>query len=224
VLWSELSDWWRGEVESDPAYEGVVTPLLLEVLRPGAGDRYLDLGCGEGRLMRTLTELGAVVHGVDLSEDLVDDVGIATVATITSLPMRAASYDGAYSVLTLEHIEEDDSFFCEVARVTRPGGVLALVINHPIWTAPGSTPISDGDGEILWRPGAYFSRGKSEMPAGDATVVFHHRSLSGLLNSAADAGWHLEHLVEQPHHELADQIGIPRLLACRWVLVGQKHD
>jgi hypothetical protein len=42
--------------------------------------------------------------------------------------------------------------------------------------------------------------------------------MSDLLHAAAEAGRCLEHMVEQPHHEIEDQVGIPRLLACRWRL------
>jgi hypothetical protein len=37
-----------------------------------------------------------------------------------------------------------------------------------------------------------------------------------LLNAAADVDWHLEQMIEQPHHEFEEQAGIARLLACRW--------
>jgi len=43
--------------------------------------------------------------------------------------------------------------------------------------------------------------------------------MASLLNAAADAGWSLEEMVEQPHHNYEDQTGIPRLLACRWRLL-----
>lgn len=214
MSWSELSDWWLSEVSGDSAYEMVVTPLLLEVLRPASGLTYLDVGCGEGRVMRTLREHGAVAHGVHLSFELARRAETAVVADLRRLPLQKDSYDGIYCVLTLEHVAEHRPFFSEAARVVRPSGVLALVINHPVWTAPDATPISDSDGEVLWRPGEYFGTGQSQV--GD--VVFHHRSMADLLNGAAEAGWRLEEMVEQPHHEYEDQPGIPRLLACRWRL------
>jgi hypothetical protein len=43
--------------------------------------------------------------------------------------------------------------------------------------------------------------------------------MADLLNAASAAGWSLEEMVEKPHHDLADQPGIPRLLACRWRLL-----
>jgi SAM-dependent methyltransferase len=216
VSWSELTDWWLSEVSSDPAYATVVTPLLLEVLEPESGKLYLDVGCGEGRVMRAISDSGAKAHGVDINPDLASRAGKAVVADLLSLPLKEQSYDGVYSVLTLEHIPDHGPFFEEMARVTRPNGTLAIVVNHPIWTAPRSTPISDSDGEVLWRPGDYFSDETVLLPAGDAQVVFHHRTMASLLNGASEGGWGLEHMIEQPHHEFDDQRGIPRLLACRW--------
>jgi SAM-dependent methyltransferase len=219
VTWTDLASWWLDEIATDPAYEDVVTPLLLEFLEPQPGCRYLDLGCGEGRVMRALSAAGAVVHGVDVSHDLAARARKAMVARLPQIPLKDGVYDGVYAVLTLEHIEDHAAFFAEGARVTKPGGSLAVVVNHPVWTAPDSTPITDSDGEILWRSGSYFLTGHTEIPAGEATVVFHHRSMSELVNAAAAAGWSLQRMVELPHHEFEDQAGIPRLLACRWVLI-----
>lgn len=219
MSWSDLSDVWLSELGGDPAYETVVTPLLLEVLAPEAGERYLDLGCGEGRVMRALAERGVVAHGLDINLSLALRAGRAFVADLPTIPIRDDAYDGVYSVLSLEHVADHVTIFAESARVTRQGGVMALVMNHPYWTAPESTPITDSDGEVLWRPGDYFGDGYSSIPLGDADIVFHHRSMAGLLNTAAASGWRLEHMVEQPHHEIGEQSGIPRLLGCRWRLL-----
>lgn len=221
--WSDLSEWWTEEISGDAAYESVVTPLLLDVLRPQSDAIYLDLGCGEGRVMRSVAALGALPIGVDIAPSLAAkaaESGPVVVADLPSLSyIKDNAVDGVYCVLVMEHLSDHVSLFAEAARATRTGGVFALVVNHPIWTAPDSTPISDYDGEVLWRPGQYFSDGASEIPAGTDSITFHHRSMAGLLNAAADSGWGLETMVEQPHHELADQGGIPRLLACRWQLL-----
>lgn len=218
MSWRDLSEWWLAEVDGDTAYEEVVTPLLLEVLDPKSDHTYLDLGVGEGRVMRAVRRQGAESHGIDLSEALARAAGDSVVGELPAIPMRSDTYDGVYCVLTLEHIEDHAGFFAEAARVTRARGVLALVINHPVWTAPDSTPITDEDGEVLWRSGSYFATGMSQIPAGDVTVTFHHRPMGALLTAAAAGNWCLERMIEQPHHELSDQSGIPRLLACRWRL------
>ena len=219
MSWAELSDWWLGEIGTDPAYETLVTPLLMEVLDPIKGATYLDLGSGEGRVMRAVAASGANVLGVELSETLARESGSPSiVAQLPEIPVRKGSVDGAYAVLVVEHLADHRGFFSETARMVTSGGVLAVVANHPIWTAPDSSPITDTDGENLWRPGEYFSNGTTEVTAGEGIVTFYHRSMSVLLNAAADAGWSLEQMIERPHHEFDDQIGIPRLLACRWRL------
>jgi ubiquinone/menaquinone biosynthesis C-methylase UbiE len=166
--------------------------------------------------MRAVEAVGASVDGLDLSYDLAVRAGRAFVGELPQIAVKDDSYDGVYCVLTLEHVVDHRAFFKETARVTKTGGVLAVLVNHPVWTAPDATPITDQFGEVLWRPGDYFSLGFTEMPAGDGFVVFQHRSMAELLNAAASAGWSLESMVEQPHHEFHDQEGIPRLMAVRW--------
>ncbi len=44
---------------------------VVELLAPRAGERILDLGCGDGALTRQLSEVGASVVGVDSSAEMV---------------------------------------------------------------------------------------------------------------------------------------------------------
>lgn len=208
---------------NDPAYEAVVTPMLLGILDPVSERTYLDLGCGEGRVMRSVSRRRAEVHGVELNPHLARLAAQTAFTMIGELPdlgfIKDDIYDGAYCVLALEHIEDYRGLFHEVARVVKTGGKFALVMNHPVWTAPGSTPVTDQDGETLWRSGAYFASGTTDEPAGEQSVVFHHRTMAELVNAAAGAGWALEEMIEAPHHDDLTQPGIPRLLACRWQLL-----
>jgi SAM-dependent methyltransferase len=153
--------------------------------------------------------------------------GPVVVARLPDLSWLAdRSVDGAYAVLVLEHLAELTETLAEAARVVRPGGVLAVVINHPAYTAPGSAPVLDpSDGEVLWRWGPYLEEGCSEVPAGDDAVTFHHRPMGSLLSAAAGAGWCLLRMIEVGVEEtqaaadplLGAQRHIPRLLAARWL-------
>lgn len=220
MSWPNLANWWLEEVGDDPAYEQVVSPLLAAILGRTSGGTYIDLGSGEGRVAQAVAAGGARVIGIDISETLARRFdGPIAVGEVRHLPLRPDSGVGAFAVLVLEHLEDHVSFFKESSRVVRAGGVLCIVSNHPIWTSPDSTPIEDADGEILWRPGNYFSPGSTDIEVEGGTVTFHHRSMADLLNAAAAAGWSLEEMIERPHHELSTQEGIPRLLACRWRLL-----
>jgi SAM-dependent methyltransferase len=229
VSWDRIDSWWLEELAGDPAYGEEIEPLLMSLLQPQRDSLYLDLGCGEGRLMRTVTAAGSRVVGCDLSLLLLSralQYGPVVRCALPSLKwVKPASFDGAYVGLVLEHLRDEKLFFSSAANAVRAGGVLALVINHPIWTAPKSSPIEDAGGEILWRPGEYFGRGFSREPAGDDKVTFYHRTMAELLNGAAAAGWDLQRMEERglsPEQvnrvpDLAGQEHIPRVLGARWI-------
>ncbi len=226
--WDDIAAWWRAESAQDPSYPNDVVPLLDLLIEPTSGP-LIDLGCGDGSLMRSH---GGSVVGVDLSLDLARVARSTAPVVVAELPdlgfLRTDSFDGAVSVYLLDLIEDHDGFFASVARVCRPSATLAVVINHPVFTAPGSAPLLDEDGEVLWRWGDYLSLGSSMEPAGHREIRYHHRPLGTLLTSAAGHGWRLELMDERPLSEetirslpgYAGQQSIPRLLGMRWRLDG----
>ena len=217
--------WWIAEVAGDAAYARDVDPLLRSLLPGAMPELVLDLGCGDGRLA---PGDGGVV-GVDAAIDLVRRAAArmpVCVADARRLPFGDGAAGGAYAVLVLEHIPDIEVVLAEAARVVADGGFLAVVVNHPVYTAPGSGPFVDpDDDETLWRWGTYLETGWSDEPAGDGTVRFHHRSLGDLLTAAATAGWALEVLEERaldPAGDplLAAQTDVPRLAGARWRRIG----
>jgi hypothetical protein len=107
MSWNQLGEWWKAELATDPAYEEVVTPLLLEVLQPQPGSVYLDLGCGDGRVMVQVNTAGASPVGVEMASDLARLASEKAPTVIDRLPdlksIRSQSVDGAYSVRTAAH-------------------------------------------------------------------------------------------------------------------------
>lgn len=228
MTWGEdLAAWWVAEIESDPAYREVVLPMVADLVGSPQGERWLDLGCGEGRVMRMLAGSGARPVGCDSSAILLGRAGGAGPVVLARLPhlgwLASRTVDGAIAVLVLEHLADVEPFFADTARVVRPDGALVLVANHPVFTSPGSAPVVDvADGELLWRWGPYLRPGASEEPAGGRTLTFHHRPLGALLTAAAEAGWSLVRVVEvgtdpgEAGGPAPGQEQIPRLIGVRW--------
>jgi SAM-dependent methyltransferase len=224
--WDELTEWWLDEIAADPAYESDILPLLLEMFSAPGGP-VLDVGCGNGRIMGAL-DVGDAI-GCDLNPALLERArhhGPVVRARLPGLEwMRNGVVGAVIIVMVVEHLDAIERLLRETFRVTRPGGTLAVVMNHPAYTAPGAGPVVDqSDGEVLWRWGPYLESGSSDEPAGHTTVTFHHRSLGALVTAAAAAGWTLERLEERPlgpdvvarHPGLVGQEHIPRLMGVRW--------
>jgi SAM-dependent methyltransferase len=225
--WEDLGRWWLKELGSDPTYTEEIYPQILRLLQPEPGALYIDLGCGTGAVMNLIQISGSKVIGCDLNLDLLDhaaEIGPVVRARLPSIGwLKSGSVDGAILGLVLEHLEDESTLLQEAGRVTRAGGILALVINHPVWTAPGSSPI-DSNGEVLYRTGSYFGRGHTDEPAGSKKIRFYHRTTADIMNVAFRAGWDLEAMEESglSQAQLArypDYVGqeqIPRLLGIRW--------
>lgn len=223
--WDRLADWWLGEV-ADPAYIEEVHPVVTDLVGDVAGLRVLEVGAGEGQVLRLLREKGAHAVGMDLSARLATKAGTSFLGRLPSLDaVHDDAADMVVAVLVLEHLPSLEGLFDEFQRITRTGGACVLVGNHPLMTAPGSAPITDPtDGEVFLRPGDYFTGGFTDEPAGPGTVRFHHRPLGVLLEAAATAGWSLErfieagisaaHVARDPSY--AGQEQLPRLLGIRW--------
>ena len=110
-----------------------------EFLRLAPGHRVLDIGCGTGFDVRALvarTTPGGQVVGVDssaaaietarqLSADLGDACHFA-VADASRLPFADDTFDATRCDRTLQHVPDPQAAVAEMARVTRPGGVVLV--------------------------------------------------------------------------------------------------
>lgn len=115
-----------------------VPPLLAKALESAqSSPTVVDVGCGDGHLVWSLSENGYIkagsrVIGVDMSSirvrrftELTGYVGV--VAEGRHIPEIAdSSVDLAISTMVLEHVPDELEYLAELARITRPGGCLYL--------------------------------------------------------------------------------------------------
>lgn len=112
--------------QGHPAIHAMVARMLGA---RGAGGVLADVGCGTGDLARAIGGRFASVVGVDA----VRYPGLPeTVAFLEAdldgprLPIDDASVDVAAAVEVIEHLENPRAFVRELARITRPGGWIAV--------------------------------------------------------------------------------------------------
>jgi ubiquinone/menaquinone biosynthesis C-methylase UbiE len=142
-----------GEAEPFADYLGHVNSLesvaagkrtRAQLLGLSAGSRAIDVGCGLGDDARTLARLvgpnGRVV-GLDASAALLERARARceaqdgplelVVGDAHALPFDADSFDAARVERVLQHLEDPGRVVAELARVTRPGGV--VLVHEPDW-------------------------------------------------------------------------------------------
>ena len=102
------------------------------------GDKVLDVGCGPGALTAHLLSVGAEVTGIDPSPPFVDAMrerfpGVeARIGTAEELPYDTAAFDAAFAQLVVHFMTDPVGALSQMARVTRPGGVVAACV----WDGP----------------------------------------------------------------------------------------
>ena len=114
-------------------------PWAIERLGAQPGERVLDLASPK-LLAVWLARAGVKVTSVDQLEREVEtwralagDAGVDfRIADGRALPFEDESFDHAYSISVLEHIEEpgDAEALRELARVVKPGGRVLLTLPH----------------------------------------------------------------------------------------------
>ena len=94
------------------------------------GGRMLDVGCGNGRYLSTMRNLGWQVQGVEFSDDGVRVCRKADLPVhhgdLASARFPDASFDLVTVRHVIEHIPEPRPFMAELSRILRPAGVLIL--------------------------------------------------------------------------------------------------
>jgi len=99
---------------------------VLDLLQPKAGERILDLGCGDGILTEKLVALGARVVGIDSAPDMIDAArrrGIdARIMDAMSMTFEN-EFDAVFSNAALHWIKDDpDAPIAGAFRALVPGG------------------------------------------------------------------------------------------------------
>lgn len=102
--------------------------VVKGLFAPDPAIQVLDIGAGRGALSFQLKAAGYQVSACDLHPDefQVPDVECRWADADSPLPYDDASFDLVLAVELVEHIEDHQTFFTEVARVLKPDGRFLL--------------------------------------------------------------------------------------------------
>jgi ubiquinone/menaquinone biosynthesis C-methylase UbiE len=127
---------------NDPGgYHALLDDLEIElVARYGTGKDVLECGCGTGLILDRVKEFARRAAGIDLSPGMLELAKARGLdvreGSVTALPFEDASFDVTCSFKVLAHVPDIGKALSEMARVTRPGGVILAEFYNP-WSFRG---------------------------------------------------------------------------------------
>jgi SAM-dependent methyltransferase len=138
-----------------PPYFQPLLDRAEAVLELGSDACVLDLAAGSGRLTRELATRFASVIAVEPDDQMrgLLDVGTVLTGSAEEIPLMDASVDAVF-VGEAFHWFDAARAICEIARVLRPRGALAVISTHWWETAP---PLPESVIEVLREPHARFA-------------------------------------------------------------------
>lgn len=177
------------------------------------GHSVIDIGCGAGRHAFEAYRRGADVVGLDQHADDVAGVQAmfvamseageapagararAVVGNALDLPYPDGSFDRVIASEILEHIDEDDKAIWELARVVKPGGLVAVTV--PRWLPE----------RVCWM----LSDAYHEVDGGHVRI-YRTGELVGKLRDAGLRPVHLHyaHALHSPYWWLKCAVGVDR--------------
>ena len=125
------------------AWSRLAGEVFLDWLAPAPGLRWIDVGCGNGAFTEVLMErcAPAEVQGIDPSEGQLAYArtrpgargAVFQRGDAMALPFEADRFDAAAMALVIFFVPEPAKGVAEMARVVRPGGLVAAYA----WDMPG---------------------------------------------------------------------------------------
>lgn len=122
---------------NDPhGYHALVDDLEIGLVEKyGRGKTVLEAGCGTGLLLERIATFASQAKGIDLSPRMLDrararGLDVAE-GSVTALPQPDAAFDVTCSFKVLAHVQDIGKALSEMARVTKPGGVILAEFYNP---------------------------------------------------------------------------------------------
>jgi 2-polyprenyl-3-methyl-5-hydroxy-6-metoxy-1,4-benzoquinol methylase len=199
--WSTNAEAWttavrEGHIASRKAGTDAAIVAAVRDRRP---TRALDVGCGEGWLVRALTALGIEAHGSDVSPELVAAARAAgsahvSVASYADIVADRTCVAGPWDVIVCNFALLDADvvpLLSALGTRLEPDGALVIQTVHP-WMARGDAPYEDG-----WRTET-FAAFAVPFPA---HMPWYYRTMASWSASIAAAGLRVERFQEPLHPE-----------------------
>jgi len=118
-------------------YHALLDDLEVDLIeRYGTGRDVLECGVGTGLLLERVARVARSATGIDLSPGMLERARARGLdvheGDLVALPFDAERFDVTYAFKVLAHVPQVGRALAEMARVTRPGGVVVAEFYNPL--------------------------------------------------------------------------------------------
>ena len=218
--WGGVADWYDSYLETnkDSYQEKVIAPNLLRILDIKKGMNIADIACGQGFFSRKYKSAGAIVTGVDISSELIEqakkyskDIKYFVSPAHKLSFLEDASFNVVTIILAIQNIKELHETLQEVKRILAPGGRLVLVLNHPAFRIPkrSSWGFDEKEGIQYRRIDGYLTEATHSIvmhPGKEKSeeTISYHRSLQTFFKTFSKNGFVVSRLEEWLSHKKSE--------------------
>jgi 2-polyprenyl-3-methyl-5-hydroxy-6-metoxy-1,4-benzoquinol methylase len=228
--WNENAAFWDQRMgEGNDFVEILVWPATERLLELKAGERILDIACGNGLTSRRLAAMGATVVAFDFAQEMIDrarqrrtefDDRIAYhVLDGTDhgalLALGESQFDAALCQMALFDMADIEPLLSVLPMLLRPGGRFVFSVIHPCFNSSKVVHVAeleDQDGEIVTSYSVKVSGYMTSTVTLGAAIagqpraqLYFHRPLQALLGAGLKAGFVIDGLEERAFP--ADHLG-----------------
>ena len=201
--YDEIADFYEANWIDE--YTDPVSVALFDLLGPLHGARVLDLACGHGRMTRELARRGAVVVGLDVSQQLLerarareatDGLGISYIHgdAASQSVLSAEVFDIIVCSFGLSDIDDLEGAAATVARLLAPHGRFVFGILHPCFAGGQDISGSWPSGGAYYDEGWWVADGASSILR--QRVGSNHRMLSTYFNVLSRHNLMIDRVIE----------------------------
>ena len=230
--WAGSAGAWVEFVDgADPNRTYVLDPVMNAKTADVAGLRVLDVGCGEGRFCRALSERGAAPVGIDPTPALLDVArtrhpeGEYVECGAEAMPFEDGAFEVVVSYVSLCDIPDYRAAIAEQARVLKPGGRMVVALHNAfVTTSPTGWLKDEGGRKTVFPVDNYTFESGSKVAWRGIEVVNYHRPMAAYMSAFLKEGLRLvsyEEPLPSPqdvtdHPYVADFLRVPVFTVLEW--------
>lgn len=208
--------------EGDQLHTKLIDPIIFDFIGRYQSKTILDVGCGNGYLLKKLASQAKKVVGIDSSRKLLQyarglisqNCQLILADLNKKFPLKPNSFDIVIANMVVQYLPTLNRFVVETARVLKKKGILVIILDHPAHAlflrAQGlvgarNKKFIDSD--------SYFKLGKRRKHSlwDKAILEYYHRPIKDYLNPFTPY-FYLEKLEEK-----TSDGELPRILGMKWV-------